>query len=117
MLEIDSALNAYNNANSEGLKSKLSANSRANSHYESNFDSPNLSKDDAALKEQTDAFEAFLVKQVLDISLKHEDGGLFPKDAGDKIYNSMYNDAMSKALSGNLGFSRLLYDFLKERTK
>ncbi|MBK1991640.1 rod-binding protein [Campylobacter sp. 2018MI35] len=70
---------------------------------------------DQALKEQTDAFEAFLVKSVLDISLKNQNS-LFGKDASDEIYSSMYNDAMSKALSGGLGFSKLLYDFLKERS-
>ncbi len=73
-----------------------------------------LSKaDDVKLKEQTDAFEAFLVKQVFDISLKKENT-LFGKDAGDKIYQSMYNDTMSKSLSGGLGFSELLFNFLKE---
>ncbi|WP_289242623.1 rod-binding protein [uncultured Campylobacter sp.] len=70
--------------------------------------------DVVALKEQTDAFEAFLVKEVLDIALKNENP-LFPEDPGDKIYNSMYNDAMSRALSGGFGFSQMLYDFLKER--
>ncbi|MBQ7136038.1 rod-binding protein [Campylobacter sp.] len=70
--------------------------------------------DDVALKEQTDAFEAFLVKEVLDIALKNENP-LFLEDPGDKIYNSMYNDAMSRALSGGFGFSQMLYDFLKER--
>jgi Rod binding domain-containing protein len=68
---------------------------------------------DARLKEQTDKFEAFFIKKVLDISLKN-DNKLFEKDAGDKIYNSMYNDAMSNSLAGKFGFSELLYDFLKE---
>jgi len=68
---------------------------------------------DARLKEQTDKFEAFFIKKVLDISLKN-DNKLFEKDAGDKIYNSMYNDAMSNSLTGKFGFSELLYDFLKE---
>ncbi|WP_348518468.1 rod-binding protein [Campylobacter sp. CCS1377] len=70
---------------------------------------------DKALKEQTDAFEAFLIKSVLDVSLK-EKASLFGKDASDEIYSSMYNDTMSKALSGGLGFSKLLFDFLKERS-
>ena len=74
----------------------------------------NAKDNDALLKEQTDAFEAFLVKSVLDIALKDENP-LFPKDAGDKIYSSMYNDTMSRALSGNLGFSELLFNFLKDR--
>ncbi|EAI2043599.1 hypothetical protein G3L11_001047 [Campylobacter jejuni] len=70
--------------------------------------------EDEALKEQTDAFEAFFLKQVLDVSLKSQNS-LFGKDASDEIYSSMYNDTMSKALSGGMGFSKLLYDFLKER--
>lgn len=68
---------------------------------------------DAKLKEQTDKFEAFFIKKLLDISLKN-DNKLFEKDAGDKIYNSMYNDAMSNSLTGKFGFSQLLFDFLKE---
>jgi len=72
--------------------------------------------DEQRLKESTDAFEAFLVKKVLDISLKKENS-LFGKDAGDKIYNSMYNDTMSKSLSGGFGFSELLFNFLKDDLK
>lgn len=70
--------------------------------------------DEKLLREQTDAFEAFMIKNVLDISLKIENP-LFGKDAADDIYGSMYNDAMSKALSGELGFSEILFNFLKER--
>jgi len=72
--------------------------------------------DEQRLKESTDAFESFLVKQVLDISLKKENS-LYGKDAGDKIYNSMYNDTMSKSLSGGFGFSELLFNFLKDEIK
>ncbi len=71
------------------------------------------SEDDVKLKEQTDKFEAFFIKQILDISMKNENK-LFPKDAGDKIYNSMYNEAMSDELSGHFGYSQLLFNFLKE---
>ncbi len=70
---------------------------------------------DAALREQTDEFEAFLIKSVLDISLKNK-VSLFGKDASDEIYSSMYNDAISKALSGGMGFSELLFNFLKEKS-
>lgn len=90
------AINAYNNIATNSITNR------------------SKSENDKLLKEQTDAFEAFLVKSVLDIALKDENP-LFPKDAGDKIYSSMYNDTMSKALSGNLGFSELLFNFLKER--
>lgn len=74
-------------------------------------------KNDAVLKEQTDKFEAFFVKQILDIAINSEDNSensLFPKDAGDKIYKSMYNDTMSNALSGKLGLSEMLFTYLKE---
>ncbi len=70
-------------------------------------------KDEVKLREQTDAFEAFLLKQVLDISLKNENK-LFGTDPGDKIYQSMYNDTMSKSLSGGMGFSELLFNYLKD---
>ena len=73
------------------------------------------SRNDALLKEQTDKFEAFFLKQILDIALNSdEQNSLYPKDAGDKIYKSMYNDTMSNALSGHLGFSEMLFNYLKE---
>lgn len=93
----DNALSMYNISNDKNLSKKPS-------------------KDDVKLREQTDAFEAFFIKEVFDIALKDENP-LFPKDPGDKIYSSMYNDAVSRQLSGKLGFSDLLYDFLKERAK
>ncbi len=70
-------------------------------------------EDEVKLKKQTDAFESFLVKQIFDISLKSENK-LFGKDAGDKVYQSMYNSTMSDALSGGFGFSELLFNYLKE---
>ena len=66
------------------------------------------------LREKTDEFEAIFVKQILDISLKKEHT-LFPKDPGDKIYQSMYNDTFSRALSGNFGISEMLYDYLTQK--
>ncbi len=75
------------------------------------------SKNDEKLREQTDAFESFLLKKVLDIAIKKNENSIFGKDAGDKIYNSMYNDTMSKALGGGMGFSEMLFNFLKEAQK
>jgi Rod binding domain-containing protein len=71
-------------------------------------------KDDAKLKKQTDAFEAILVKQMLDEAVKI-DSPLFPKSAGSDIYKSMYTDAISQSVAGGFGFSKMLFDFLKER--
>ena len=80
-----------------------------------NQQTPKIDKslDDKKLKEQTDLFEAYFIKQIFDISLKHENS-LFGKDASDKIYSSMYHDALSKASAGNFGYSQLLFDYLKE---
>jgi Rod binding domain-containing protein len=77
---------------------------------------PNIIKtdNDTKLKEQTDKFEAFFIKKILDVSIK-SNNMLFPKSAGEDIYNSMYNDAMSNKLSGHFGFSELLFNYLKKR--
>ena len=83
------------------------------SNMQSKVGTSTLSKDDKLLKEQTDNFESILVKQLLDDSLKAENA-LFPKQAGADIYQSMYNDAISKEVSGGFGFSRMLFEFLKE---
>ncbi len=82
------------------------------SKYSTNkTDKENL--EDKKLKELTDQFEAFFIKKILDISMP-KDNSLFPKDPGEKIYQSMYNDAMASQLSGGFGFSQLLYNFLQE---
>lgn len=120
-MRVDNFLNTYN-MNTNALLEKVARTSnsqKASENFGANFkvrDNEVVAKnaEDEALKEQTDAFEAFLVKSVLDISLKNQNS-LFGKDASDEIYSSMYNDTMSKALSGGLGFSKMLFDFLKER--
>ena len=73
----------------------------------------NNTLDKVALKEQTDQFEAIILKQLLDVSMKDENT-LFGKDPGDKIYNSMYRDEISKVGAGNMGISQMLFDFLSE---
>ena len=90
--------------------------SMAMHHYNSaNKITKSALKDDKALREQTDAFEAIMIKQLLDDSLKGENS-MFPKQAGSEIYKSMYNDAVSKSVTGGFGFSQLLYDYLKENS-
>ena len=73
-------------------------------------------KDDEALKAQTDAFEAILLKFMLDTSLNLDDP-LYPKQAGAEIYQSMYKDTLSQQLSGNFGYSQMLFEWLKQQQK
>ncbi len=73
----------------------------------------NLSAEDAQLREQTDAFEAILLKTLLDTSMKM-DSGLFPKAPGHEIYMSMYREHMSEALAGGFGYSDALFNWIKE---
>lgn len=70
--------------------------------------------DDAKLKEQTDAFEALILKTMLSTAIKNEDP-LYPKEAGSDIYHSMYLDTLSESLSGSFGYSELLLGYLKEQ--
>ncbi|AAP76738.1 hypothetical protein LS66_005940 [Helicobacter sp. MIT 03-1614] len=70
--------------------------------------------EDAQLKEQTDNFEALLLKIMLQDAIKNDDT-LYPKQAGSDIYHSMYIDQLSQELSGNFGYSELLFNFLKEQ--
>jgi len=70
-------------------------------------------KDDKKLREQTDNFESVLIKTLLDTSMK-DSNDFFGKDAGDKIYQSMYRQELSNASAGSFGFSQMLFDFLKE---
>ncbi len=68
---------------------------------------------DSALREQTDAFEAIIIKMLMDKASENEKN-LFSEqgDPGDKIYKSMYRDELSKASAGGFGFSQMLFDFL-----
>jgi len=72
--------------------------------------------EDAALREQTDAFESVIVKMIMDNAAKDEKN-LFSEqnDPGDKIYKSMYRDELSKASAGGFGFSQMLYDYLSQK--
>ena len=76
----------------------------------------NPKAEDKALREQTDAFEAVMIKMLMDNAMKNEKN-LFSdqKDPGDKIYKSMYRDELSKASAGSFGFSQMLYDYLSEK--
>jgi len=78
-----------------------------------NIPSINKNVEDKELRAQTDAFEAVILKMLMDNAAKN-DNDLFSeqKDPGDKIYKSMYRDELSKASAGGFGFSQMLYDYL-----
>lgn len=77
--------------------------------------SADLSKmQDDKLKEKTDQFESMIVKTLLDVSMK-DTNKLFGKDAGDKIYQSMFREEISKISAGGFGISETLFNFLKDK--
>ena len=73
--------------------------------------------EDKDLRKQTDAFEAVIIKMMMDNAMKDEKN-LFSdqKDPGDKIYKSMYRDELSKASAGSFGFSQMLYEYLSQKS-
>ena len=72
--------------------------------------------EDAALRKQTDAFEAVIIKMMMDNAMKgSKDLFSSQKDPGEKIYKSMYRDELSKASAGSFGFSQMLYDYLSRK--
>lgn len=75
-----------------------------------------LSDNDKKLKQQTDNFEAIMIKTLLDTSMKTKNH-LFPKKPGNDIYQSMYRDELSKSLSGGFGYSELLFNYLKDPSR
>lgn len=110
---------ARNSSFASELDSALEKSTKPSAEFKANFkEQKELVNgiDTKALREQTDAFESFFVKMVLDIAIKTENP-LFGKDAGDEIYGSMYRQTMSEALSGGFGFSDMIYDYLLERAK
>ena len=110
---------AGNSSFASELDSALEKNTKPSAEFKAGFkEQKELVNgiDTKALREQTDAFESFFVKMVLDIAIKTENP-LFGKDAGDEIYGSMYRQTMSEALSGGFGFSDMIYDYLLERAK
>lgn len=83
--------------------------------YLRNSEIPSLdARERKKLKEQTDAFEAIIVKMLLDEALQGKDT-LLPKDPGRDIYRSMMNEERSKQLSGAFGYSQLLFDYLTRK--
>jgi len=66
------------------------------------------------LKKVCDEFESEILKFYLKEALDSKNS-LFPKTSGENIYKSMYQDTLSKKLSGNFGYSKILYQFLQNK--
>ncbi len=72
--------------------------------------------EDEALRKQTDAFEAIIIKMLMDNAMKDEKNIFSSQnDPGDKLYKSIYRDELSKASAGSFGFSQMLYDYLSQK--
>lgn len=76
----------------------------------------NRNVEDKELRDQTDAFEAVIIKMLMDNAAKDEKN-IFSQenDPGDKIYKSMYRDELSRASAGGFGFSQMLYEYLSRK--
>eukprot|EP01022_Parablepharisma_sp_SALTPOND_P014681 TRINITY_DN2015_c0_g4_i1.p1 TRINITY_DN2015_c0_g4~~TRINITY_DN2015_c0_g4_i1.p1 ORF type:complete len:473 (-),score=39.16 TRINITY_DN2015_c0_g4_i1:1142-2560(-) len=99
----------------QGLKMQIDNTQALNSLSKANTPNGNFRTDDLAkLREQTDAFESLIIKNMLDISMKMENS-ILPEEPGKKIYNSMYKDTLSKELAGGFGYSDLMFNYLKEK--
>ena len=66
------------------------------------------------LKQVCDDFESELLNFYLKEALNSK-SEFFPKSPGEKIYKSMYQEELSKTLSGNFGYSKLLFNYLKDK--
>jgi Rod binding domain-containing protein len=69
-------------------------------------------KDDAALRQVCNDFEAYFMNQLLSTSLKNTN--IAGEGAGSDIIKGMYTDAISQSSSGNMGISEMLFKFLSE---
>jgi len=78
-------------------------------HHHINLKEKNLKK----LKQNCNAFESEILNFFLKKALK-EESKLFPETPGEKIYKSMQIEQMSKEVSGNFGYSKLLFNYLKK---
>ena len=66
------------------------------------------------LKQACDDFESELLNFYLKEALNSKNE-LFPESPGERIYKSMYQEELSKTLSGNFGYSNLLFNYLKDK--
>lgn len=78
-----------------------------------NINTKNLNDD--KLKSVCDDFEAYFLKQMMDVSLKNST--IAGEEAGSDIIKGMYTDTVSTHAAGGMGISDILYDFLSRNNK
>ncbi len=126
-IDTQSTLNAYNqNTQSNALenlqmRTKMAqAKNAMRQELQSTDSKTSLEKmrqdEDAKLREQTDNFEAILLQIMLKDAIKNENP-LYPKQPGSDIYHSMYLENLADSLSGDFGYSELLFNYLKDLQK
>lgn len=126
-IDTQSTLNAYNqNTQSNTLenlqiRAKMAqAKNAMRQELQSTDSKTSLEKmrqdEDAKLREQTDNFEAILLQIMLKDAIKNENP-LYPKQPGSDIYHSMYLENLADSLSGDFGYSELLFNYLKDLQK
>jgi len=76
----------------------------------------NMSKmEDKQLREVSNSFEAFFLKQILETSLQNV--SIAGEEIGSDIIKSMYLETIAEHSSGTFGISDMLYKFLSENNK
>lgn len=78
-----------------------------------NIDPKNL--EEQQLRKVSDEFEAFFLKQIMDISLKSS--SVAGEGAGSDIIKGMYTQAISDNAAGGLGISNMLFEYLSQNNK
>lgn len=79
----------------------------------SNVNTKNI--EDEKLKAVCDDFEAFFLKQMMDVGLKSTK--IAGEEAGADIIKSMYTDTLSTKSAGGMGISSLLFEHLSKNNK
>jgi len=80
-----------------------------------NINRENLSQlEDKKLREVSNDFESFFLKQILETSLKSTE--IAGTSAGSDIIKGLYLEAIADSSSGTFGISDMLYQFLSQNS-
>lgn len=94
------------------IENSIDINTLNSKKYE-NINVDNMETD--KLKKVCDDFESFFLKQIMDVSLKSTN--IAGEEVGSDIIKGMYTDTLSTSVSGGMGISNMLYEFLSKNNK